>query len=218
MMREKIRETIGGRIGSAARVGTSAVLVGMTAIVAASPLPASALTWNWSYVRAADPSGPAVEASGQLITTNSPDINEFYTITAVTGQRNAVAITSFIPTGSSIPGNCDTVSSCYESDNLVRLLGVGEGQLTTHGFGVSLADGTFANYFFASFLSPKVYLEYFSAPPFAPLPPGPEDSELVGAFLAQPVPGPLPLAGVVMGLRWSRRLRQRQRLRPVSRV
>jgi hypothetical protein len=212
-MRQKIRETIGGRIGSALRTGTTTVLVGVTAIVAASPLPASALTWNWSYVRPADPSGPAVEAFGQLITTDSPDVNDFYTITAVTGQRNAVAITSFIPTGSSIPGNCNTVSDCYESDNLVRLLGGGEGQLTTHGFGVGFADGTFANYFFASFLTPKVYLEYFSAPPFALLPPGPEDSELPGVFQAQPVPGPLPLAGVLMGLRWSRSLRQRHRQR-----
>lgn len=145
------------------------------------------------------------------MTTASPDANGFYTITAVTGQRNSVGITSFIPTGASIPGNCSTVSSCYESDNLVRLLGGGEGQLTTHGFGVGFADGTFSNYFFASFLTPKVYLEYFSAPPFATLPPGPEDSELAGVFQAQPVPGPLSLAGVWVGRRWARRLRLRQR-------
>jgi hypothetical protein len=138
-------------------------------------------------VRPADPSGPAVEAFGQLITTDSPDVNDFHTITAVTGQRNAVAITSFIPTGSSIPGNWNTVSDCYESDNLVRLLGGGEGQLTTHGFGVGFADGTDANYFFASFMAPKVYLEYVSAPPFSLLPAGPEDSELPGVFQAQPV-------------------------------
>jgi hypothetical protein len=44
MMMENIRETMGGRISSAARVGATTVLVGVTAIVAASPLPASALT------------------------------------------------------------------------------------------------------------------------------------------------------------------------------
>lgn len=177
----------------------------------AIPLTASALSWNWRYERPADPSGPAVQALGQLITTDTPDANGFYTITAVTGQRNSVLITSFLPTGVAIPGNCSSVSSCYESDNILRLLGSGEGQLTTHGFGVGLADGTYANYFFADFLTPKVYVEYFSAPPFSLLPPGPEDTELAGLFRAEPVPGPWPLAGVLCGWSWGRKLRERLR-------
>lgn len=194
-------------------VRLTALAAGISVVLGTIPLPAAALTWNWSYERAVDSSGPAVQALGQITTTDSPDLNGFYSITAVTGQRNTVKITSFISTGLSIPGNCSSLSSCYESDNLLRILGGGEAQLTTHGFGVGLEDGTYANYFFADFLSPKVYLEYFSAPPFAVLPPGPEDGELAGLFQAQPVPGPWPLAGALFGWGWGRKLRQRQRQR-----
>ena len=197
------------RLGSRGR--WTALAAASAAALGSIPLPASALSWNWSYERPADSSGPAVQALGQLTTTDAPDANGFYTITAVAGQRNSVMITSFLPTGVAIPGNCSSVSSCYDSDNIVRLLGSGEGQLTTHGFGVGLADGTYANYFFADFLQPKVYLEYYSAPPFSVLPPGPEDSELAGLFQAEPVPGPLPIAGTLFGWGWGRKMRQRQR-------
>ncbi len=54
---------------------------------------------------------------------------------------------------------------------------VARSQLTGDGFGYALEDGTYANPFFADFLSPETYLEFFSAPPFGPGT-GPEDSEL----------------------------------------
>ncbi len=172
--------------------------------------PARALTWSWSYQRAADSSGPAVSASGRLVTTNSPDPSGYYTINSITGQRNSVPISGLLPAGSFAPGNC-TPTICFTSDNLLRKSQGVSAQLNTHGFNVSFIDGTYANYFFASFLSPPAYLEYFSVPPFGFLPAVPPDSELAGSFQATPIPGPLPAASVIFGLGWARRLRQRQR-------
>jgi hypothetical protein len=151
-----------------------------------------------------------------LITTDVPDSQAFYTILGVTGERNMVAIDGFIPTGSPVPGNCLNAIQCFTSDNLIRMED-DDGQLTTHGFGVRFADGTFANYFFASFLKPATYLEFYSVAPFGFLPPDTSggDSELAGQFEAEPrldpVPGPLPVAGAVMAFGWARKLRRRQR-------
>lgn len=102
-----------------------------------------------------------------------------------------VAIDGFIPTGSPVPGNCLDVVTCFTSDNLLRLED-DDGQLTTHGFGVSFADGTYANYFFASFLQPATYLEFYSVAPFDLLPPDTlgGDSEFAGKFEAEPRLGP----------------------------
>jgi hypothetical protein len=183
------------------------------AALAALPQPASALVWDWSFETDDD---PEIEAFGELITTDVPDSQGFYTILGVTGERNMVAIDGFIPTGSPIPGNCLDVVRCFTSDNLLRMED-DDGQLTTHGFGVSFADGTFANYFFASFLQPATYLEEYSVAPFDFLPPDTlgGDSELAGQFEAEPrldpVPGPLPVAGAVMAFGWARKLRRRQR-------
>jgi len=170
---------------------------------------AQALSWRWSSVRSASADQPAIRASGSFNTGFSQDQAGFPTIQSLSGQRNGIPITSFLATGSSIPGNC-IPSTCFKGDNLVRQPG-GAAQLTSHGFGVGFADGTYANYFFASFLQPAVYLEYFSAPPFDFVPPGPEDSELSGVFRAIPVPGPLPFGAALMGWGWSRRLRRRLR-------
>ena len=60
------------------------------------------------------------------------------------------------------------------------------------------ADGNFANTFFASFLSPATYLEFFSAPPFTPVI-GPEDSELPVGFSAE-IPEPGTTAILAIGL------------------
>ena len=183
------------------------------AALAAFPQPASALVWDWSFERDDD---PEIEAFGELMTTDVPDSQGFYTIIGVTGERNMVAIDGFIPTGSPVPGNCLDVVTCFTSDNLLRLED-DDGQLTTHGFGVSFADGTYANYFFASFLQPATYLEFYSVAPFDLLPPDTlgGDSEFAGNFEAEPrldpVPGPLPVAGAVMAFGWARKLRRRQR-------
>lgn len=83
---------------------------------------------------------------------------------------------------------------------------------------MAFVDGTYANYFFASFLSPPTYLEFFSVPPFGFIPAVPPDSELAGNFQATPIPGPLPAAGVIIGLGWARRLRQHIRLSPLRRA
>ncbi|MEB3305473.1 MAG: PEP-CTERM sorting domain-containing protein [Cyanobacteriota bacterium] len=183
-----------------------------SAALASLPQPASALVWDWSFETNDDPD---VEALGELITTDVPDSQGYYTIIGLTGERNKVAIEGLIPTGSPIPGNCLDVVRCFTSDNLLRLED-DDGQLTTHGFGVSFEDGTYANYFFASFLQPATYQEFYSFPPFDLLPPDTlgGDSELVGKFEAEPrlnpVPGPLPAAGAVMAFGWARKLRRRQ--------
>ena len=200
-----------GRFVRKAATVSCGVLV--SAALVAIPQSASALVWEWSFERDDD---PTVEAFGEFVTSDTPDSLGFYTITDVTGERNNVAIDGFIPTGSPVPGNCLDVITCFTSDNLVRIED-DDGQLTTHGFGVSFADGTFANYFFASFLQPATYLEFYSVSPFGFLPPDTQggDSELAGKFEAAPklapVPGPLPVAGAVIGFGWARRLRRRQR-------
>lgn len=173
------------------------------------PLPTQAIQWRWRFERPADANGPAVLANGILLTTNLSDSSGFFTITSLAGERNGVAITSLLPAGTAIPGNCTNASTCFTGDNLLRSAGSAP-QLTSHGFGVGFADGTFANYFHASFLTPPVDMEYFSAPPFGFIPPASEDSELPGVFHATtPVPGPLPLGGALLSLGWARRLRKR---------
>lgn len=176
------------------------------------PLPASALSWHWSFLRPVDAEGPAVNAFGALITTDSPDLNGFYTILSVTGERNSVLINGLLPAGSVAPGNCYDSNTCYASDNLLQALHGGAAQLTGNGFNVDLADGSYANYFFANYLIPATYLEFYSVAPFAFIPPnGPQapDSELKGIFQANRVPGPLPIAGLFIGLDWTRRLRRK---------
>lgn len=153
-------------------------------------------------------------AFGKLTTTRSPDANGFYTINSITGERNSITVSGLMPTGSVAPGNCLDASTCFASDNLLRPLQGGRTQLSSNGFNVAYANGTYANYFFASFLSPPAYLEFYSVPPFGFIPPGgpqPPDSELTGTFQATPIPGPLPVAGVLSGLGWARRLRRRSR-------
>lgn len=54
----------------------------------ASISPAHALNWNWSYSN-----GVPINAAGTFITTDTPDVSGFYTITAITGNRNSIPIT-----------------------------------------------------------------------------------------------------------------------------
>jgi hypothetical protein len=142
------------------------------AVLIATTTPAAALTWNWSY------SGAGIAATGTFTTVDTPDASGFYLITGIAGERNGAAILSLQPTGTPIPGN-----EPFAVDNLVR---IDSPQLTTHGFGFAIAGGTFSNPFFASFLQPPTYLEFFSAPPFTSGVIGTEDSELPIAFSATP--------------------------------
>ena len=92
---------------------------------------AQALSWRWSSVRSASADQPAIRASGRFNTGFSQDQAGFPTIQSLSGQRNGIPITSFLATGSSIPGNC-IPSTCFKGDNLVRQPG-GAAQLTSHG-------------------------------------------------------------------------------------
>jgi hypothetical protein len=151
-------------------------------IALASPLPAQAtLIWDWSY------SASGISAGGTLTTVDAADSDGFYLITGITGERNGVTITGLEPAGAAIPGN-----EPFAVDDLISAIGP---QLTGNGFGFSLADGDFANPFFASFLTPATYLEFFSAPanPVA-------NTELPVSFTAAVVPEPGTAALMVLGL------------------
>ena len=106
--------------------------------------PADALEWKWSY------QGEGVAASGTLITRDRPNADGFYEITGIKGEANGVAIAGLQPPGTSIPGN-----DGYPVDNLVRTEAP---QLSLHGFGYALANGTYANPFYgAHFAKPDTY-------------------------------------------------------------
>jgi hypothetical protein len=154
---------------------TSIALLAAT-FFGASTAPASTV-WNWSY------SGTGITAAGTFTTDDTPDANGGFLITAITGIRNGSLITALQPTGTAIPGN-----EPFTVDNLI-FLAPGR-QLTDHGFGFATGDGNFSNPFFAGFLSPPVYLEFFSTPPFGDGGQGPGDSELPIQFNATPVPEP----------------------------
>ncbi|HEY6520726.1 MAG TPA: hypothetical protein VIZ19_15310 [Roseiarcus sp.] len=113
-------------------------------------LPAEALEWRWSY------QGQGVTASGAFTTTDTPNADGFYEITGINGEANGVAITGLQPAGTSIPGN-----DGYPVDAFVRTEAP---QLSLHGFGFALADGTYANPFYGDhFVPPGVYA-FFSDP------------------------------------------------------
>ncbi len=122
-------------------------LVLVVALVASS---AKASEWRWSY------EGEGVTASGAFTTKDAPNMDGFYEITGIKGEANGVAITGLQPAGTSIPGN-----DGYPVDSLVRTEAP---QLSLHGFGYALADGTYANPFYgARFVPPGVYA-FFSDP------------------------------------------------------
>lgn len=179
---------------------STTVLAATSGILIATSQAASALTWKWSY------SGTGIAASGTFLTNNTPDSSGFYSILGITGTRNGETITGLQPTGTPIPGN-----EPFEVDNLIRF---NFAQLTGDGFGYSTSGGNYVSPFFASFLSPPGYLEYFSAPPFNPLPPESEDSEIPITFSATLVPEPSNILGLVtvvgLGFGLKRRLNSRK--------
>jgi hypothetical protein len=122
----------------------------IVSLAALFALPADALEWRWSY------QGEGVAASGSFTTKDAPNADGFYEITGIKGEANGVAITGLQPAGTSIPGN-----DGYPVDNLVRTEAP---QLSLHGFGYALADGTYANPFYGDhFVPPGVYA-FFSDP------------------------------------------------------
>jgi hypothetical protein len=129
---------------------------------------AEALEWRWSY------QGEGVAASGAFTTKDTPNGDGFYEVIAITGEANGVAIVALQPPQTSIPGN-----DGYPVDNLVRTEAP---QLTLHGFGYAMADGTYANPFYgAHFANPDYYAFFFD-------PANRRTSEPAVAFTATMVP------------------------------
>jgi hypothetical protein len=155
-------------------------LMTLAAGIASVESASASLMWDWNY------SGAGVVASGTFTTNDAPDGAGFYLITSITGTRNGETITGLQPTGTPIPGN-----EPFAVDNLVSLNGP---QLTHNGFGYAATRGNYANPFFADFLNPARYLEFFSAPPFT--------SELPISFSATltAVPEPEMYALLLLGL------------------
>jgi hypothetical protein len=154
----------------------AAVAVSVAALTPASQVQAA--TWSWDYNAA------GIAAAGTFTTTDTPGSDGFYTITAITGLRNGVAITGLEPAGSAIPGN-----GPYAVDNLVSIAGP---QLTWNGFGYGLADGSWAN----PFSDGSTAWEYLSMPPY----PEGAGQEVAVAFSAVPVPEPAPGVLILLGL------------------
>jgi hypothetical protein len=126
------------------------LLLSLVSLAALLALPAHALEWRWGY------QGDGVTASGSFTTNDAPNADGFYQITGIAGEANGVAITGLQPPGTSIPGN-----DGYPVDGLVRTEAP---QLSLHGFGYALADGTYANPFYGDrFVPPGVYA-FFSDP------------------------------------------------------
>jgi hypothetical protein len=142
---------------------------------------AEPLKWEWRYRTPKGATGPSIRARGTFITDLDPDGDGAFEIQDIRGRRNRDRITGLYPAGTSIPGN-----SPYEGDNLVRSAKASKGeQLTTSGFQFALKDGSYSNVFFASFLSPQVYLDFHSVSPFphGPIPPNSETAVVFKAWI-----------------------------------
>lgn len=172
------------------------VVVSFLSLAATTMTAGASTIWTWDY------SGSGITASGTFATDSSPDASGGYLITGITGTRNGKMITGLQAPGTSIPGN-----EPFTVDDLV-FLGPGP-QLTSHGFGFSLSDGTYSNPFYADFLPTPEYLEFFSIP-------GVAHTELPVAFSATPVTTPEPatfglafgvLVAVSAFVRWKRLVR-----------
>lgn len=153
-------------------------LAAVAAVALVSVAPAQAATWNWHY------SATGIAAGGILTTGDAPDADGFYTITAIAGSRNGVAITGLEPAGSAIPGN-----DPYAVDDLVSIAG---SQLSWNGFGYALTDGSWAN----PFSDGSTAWEYLSVPPYVEG----AGQEVAVTFDAAPVPEPASAALALLGL------------------
>jgi hypothetical protein len=170
--------TFSGRILRRATASAAAIL-----LAAGAPAAHAARLWHWQF---GDADG--LQAAGTFTTVDAPDAAGFYLITAITGERDGVAITGLQPTGTAIPGN-----EPYAVDDLVAATGP---QLTGNGFGFTTADGNASNPFWADFDSPPDYLEFRSFGPD-----GATFTERPVSFSAtlEPVPEPAPLALLAAG-------------------
>lgn len=140
------------------------------------------LFWSWSYASSQPGVGrSAIKARGHLITDNDSDADGLYQVLGISGQRNGARITGLVPAGTAIPGNVDPLTGVsYVVNNQIQPASKDKhgGQLSTQGIGFALADGSFSNIFYASFLTPSIYLDFHTQPPFpaGPVTPNTETS------------------------------------------
>ncbi|MFL5257795.1 MAG: hypothetical protein ACJ8AI_33940 [Rhodopila sp.] len=113
------------------------------------PPPQALLLWEWGY------NGSDVVADGTLVSTRSPNAEGYYQILGVTGSRNGAPIVGLEPNGNAIPGN-----EGYPVDNLISA----KGSLTVNGFGYKTVDKSYANPYYANYLTPPIYQEVFTQP------------------------------------------------------
>ena len=142
---------------------------------------AETLKWHWRYRTRKGATDRAIRAGGTFITDSDPDGDGAFEIQRIKGRRNHDRITGLYPAGTSIPGN-----SPFAGDNLLRSDKASTGgQLTTGGFQFALGDGSYSNVFFASFLSPQVYLDFHSRSPFpqGPIAPNSETAVVFKAWI-----------------------------------
>ena len=141
------------------------------------------LEWSWSY------QAEGISAGGTLYTERTTDIEGYYTITSITGERNGIPIAELTEIGVPVPGN-----EPFNVDNAIREATDDDpAHLRSAGIGLKLEDGTYLNPYYASWRDPPTYLEIYSAEPFAfgLNMSGPEDHELPVTFTAAVVP-PVP--------------------------
>jgi hypothetical protein len=146
------------------------VALGSGVLITVSGSATAPLQWTWQYT------GSGIFASGTLTTNDVANAAGYFQIIAITGSRNGVAIVRLQPTGTAIPGN-----EPYAVDNLISQNGQ---HLTDNGIGFALADGTFANPFFAHTRAPPTYLEFLSTPRSVPGSASATHSELPVTFTA----------------------------------
>ncbi|MBB4843029.1 hypothetical protein HNP55_001548 [Paucibacter oligotrophus] len=149
-------------------------LMATTAVSAATPVQ----LWNWSY------SGSGIAAAGTLTTSLSVNSAGFYEILSISGQRNGDLIIGLQPAGTAIPGN-----EPFVVDNWIKA----DGQLTGEGFGYQTQSGSYANVFFAEWLSPAANVEFMTIPAQG------YSHEAQVSFQLQPVPEPAAWALLSLG-------------------
>jgi len=134
--------------------------------------------WQWSY------SGAGISAAGTLTTGLSSNPLGFYEILSISGQRNGDLITGLQPAGTAIPGN-----EPFVVDNWIKA----DGQLTGEGFGYKTQSGSYANVFFADWLSPPANMEFMTIPAQG------YSHEATVSFQLQAVPEPATWAMLSLG-------------------
>lgn len=162
----------------------AAALTLTTGLLAAAPAARADQLWNWSY------SASGVAASGTLTTSDLANSAGYYTVLGISGQRNGVSITGLFPTGTAIPGN-----EPYAVDNL--LAAGSSAQLSEHGLGYTLADGSASNPYWATWSNPNQYYEVYAPTGGLPLAESPVSFT---ATLAVPEPGSIAMMALGLGL------------------